>query len=152
MRRLAAAVLAAALAAPAAAIGENDDDDAFPSLNWPGGFVLFLDATAPMSFVAMTPRDVPAGARPLGELSTYTCQRGVAIPLAAQVNASSVSGGYGDGGYKRALELLKQEHPELVGVYDVKVDLGIFSLLGGLYRSLCTYVSARGFAASPASP
>ena len=152
MRSLAALVLAAALCPRAAAIGENDDDDAFPALNWPGGLVLYMNQTAPMSFVAMTPRDVPKGARQLGELQAKVCQRGVAIPLAADPRSTSVSGAFGDGGFKRAVEQMKKERPELAGIYDVKVDLELFSVLGGLYRALCTCVSARGYAAGPASP
>jgi hypothetical protein len=131
------AVLLALAAAPAAAIGENDDDSAVPSMN----------RTGPMSFVAMTPRDVPKDARMLGEVRGRSCQRGVSIPLSATIRATSVSAGFGDGSYKKAVEDIKTKHPDLVGLFDVKVDLGQFSILGGLYRSLCTYVSARGFAA-----
>ena len=54
-----ALLLAALLAGPAAARGENEDDQALPSLLRPGGLLLFQSSTAPMSFVAMTPRDVP---------------------------------------------------------------------------------------------
>lgn len=148
LRGLAAPLLLLALAAPAAALGENEDDDALPSMQPPGGLHLFYRSTGPMSFVAMTPKDVPADARPLGEIRSVSCQRGVSIPLSASIRATSVSSGFGDGGYKKALELMKKEHPDLVGIYDVKVDLGVFSVLGGLYRSLCTYVTARGFAAA----
>jgi hypothetical protein len=141
------AVLLALAAAPAAAIGENDDDSAVPSMNRTGGLLLFYDSTGPMSFVAMTPRDVPKDARMLGEVRGRSCQRGVSIPLSATIRATSVSAGFGDGSYKKAVEDIKTKHPDLVGLFDVKVDLGQFSILGGLYRSLCTYVSARGFAA-----
>jgi hypothetical protein len=141
------AVLLALAAAPAAAIGENDDDSAVPSMNRTGGLLLFYDSTGPMSFVAMTPRDVPKDARMLGEVRGRSCQRGVSIPLSATIRATSVSAGFGDGSYKKAVEDIKTKHPDLVGLFDVNVDLGQFSILGGLYRSLCTYVSARGFAA-----
>lgn len=147
MRSALLAALLALAAAPAAAIGENEDDDALPSMNRTGGLVLFYDSTGPMSFVAMTPKDVPKDARMLGEVRGRSCQRGVSVPLSATIRATSVSAGFGDGSYKKAVEDIKTKHPELVGLYDVKVDLGQFSILGGLYRSLCTYVSARGFAA-----
>lgn len=146
MRTAAAALLAAALASPASAIGENEDAAAVPSLQLPGGLLLFYKATGPMSFVAMTPKDLPQDARQLGEVRSVSCQRGVSVPISPSWNATSVSSGYGDGGYRKALELMKQQNPELAGIYDVRVDLGIFSLLNGLYRSLCTYVTARGFA------
>lgn len=141
-----AAALLVLLAAPALAGGENEDDAALPSMTNRGSLHLFYQSVGPMSFVAMTPKDVPADARLLGEVKSVSCQRGVSIPLAANFRATSVSNSYGDGGYRKALELMKQKHPDLEGIYDVKVDLGIFSLLGGIYRSLCTYVTARGFA------
>lgn len=149
MTRAALAVLLALAAAPAAAIGENEDDDALPSMNRTGGLVLFYDSTGPMSFVAMTPRDVPEGAAMLGVVRGRSCQRGVSVPLTASIRATSVSAGFGDGSYKKAVEDIKKKHPELTGIYDVKVDLGLFSVLGGLYRSLCTHVSARGFSVGP---
>ena len=142
----AAAVLLSLLAAPAAALGENEDATAVPTMTSRGSIHIFYQSVGPMSFVAMTPKDVPADARPLGEVKSVSCQRGVSIPLAANIRATSVSNSYGDGGYRKALELMKKKHPDLEGIYDVKVDLGIFSLLGGIYRSLCTYVTARGFA------
>jgi hypothetical protein len=148
VRAAAAALLLALLAAPAAAIGENEDDDALPSMNRTGGFVLYYDSMGPMSFVAMTPRDVPKDAKMLGEVSGVSCQRGVSIPLTASIRATSVSAGFGDGSYKKAVEEIKRKNPTLAGIYDVKVDLGQFSILGGLYRSLCTYVTARGFSAA----
>lgn len=147
MRRLALAAALGLLAAPAAAAGENEDDAAIPTMQSRGGLHLFYQSVGPMSFVAMTPRDVPADARPLGEIKSVSCQRGLSIPLAASFRATSISNSYGDGGYKKSLELMKKQHPDLVGIYDVKVDLQIFSILGGLYRALCTHVSARGFAA-----
>lgn len=150
MRAALAAGLALLLAAPAAAIGENEDDDALPSLNPTGGLVLFYSSTGPMSFVAMTPKDVPPGTRSLGEVSSRSCQRGLSIPLAASLRATSVSTGYGDGGYVKALKIMREKHPDLAGIYDVRVDLAIFSILGGLYRQLCTEVTARGFALAAA--
>ena len=142
----AAAVLLSLLAAPAAALGENEDATAVPTMTSRGSIHIFYQSVGPMSFVAMTPKDVPADARALGEVKSVSFQRGVSIPLAANIRATSVSNSYGDGGYRKALELMKKKHPDLEGIYDVKVDLGIFSLLGGIYRSLCTYVTARGFA------
>ncbi len=146
MSAAAAAVLLFLLAGPAAAAGETEDDRALPTMTNRGSLHLFYQSVGPMSFVAMTPRDVPADARLLGEIKSVSCQRGVSIPLAANFRATSVSNSYGDGGYQKALALMKKQHPDLEGIYDVRVDLGIFSLLGGIYRSLCTYVTARGFA------
>lgn len=151
MRLLLAAALAVALSAPCAALGEGEEDTAVPTMIPAGGLMFFYRSTGPMSFVSMTPKDVPADARRLGEVTGRSCQRGLSIPLAAQINATSVSGAYGDGGYKKALEQIKKDHPDLAGVYDVRNDVEVFSLLGGLYKSLCTIVTARGFAL-PAKP
>jgi hypothetical protein len=139
------------MAAPCAAIGEGDEEDASPSMQTVGGLVLFYETTGPMSFVTMTPRDVPAGAKQLGEVFGRACQRGLSIPLAANLNSTSVSGAYGNGGYAKALATIKKDHPDLAGIYDVKTDLEIFSLLG-FYKSTCTLVTARGFALPDAKP
>ncbi len=151
MRLLLALALSVLCAAPCAAFGEGDEDDAQPGLIQTGGLMLFYDSTGPMSFPAMTPRDVPAGARPLGEVVGRVCQRGLSIPLAADIRATSVSGSYGDGGYVKALALIKKTHPEVAGIYDVKTDNEVFSVLG-FYRSLCTVVTARAFALPAAVP
>ncbi len=147
MRRLAAAAACLLLlSASAAAIGEGDESGAAPGLITTGGLLLFYDATGPLSFPTMTPRDVPAGARPLGFVSGRSCQRGLSIPLAFSLNSTSVSGAYGDGGYKKALAALHRARPDLAGIYDVTMDVQVFSLLNGLYRSLCTIATGRGFA------
>lgn len=145
MTRLAALALVLALVAPAFAAGEGDEDGAVPDMMTTGGLVLYYDSTGPMSFVTMTPKDVPSGARLLGEVSGESCQRGLSVPIAVQLNATSLSGVYGDGGYRKALEAIKKAHPDLAGIYDVKTDLELFSILG-VYRTLCTVVAARGFA------
>lgn len=145
MRWLLGAALLALLAGPCRAVGEGDEDDAVPGMIPSGGLLLYYDASGPMSFPSMTPRDVPKDARPLGVVVGRSCQRGLSIPLAAQINPTSVSGAYGDGGYREALEAIKKEHPDAAGLYDVKSDVEVFSILG-IYRSLCTYVTARAFA------
>ena len=110
--------------------------------------MLFYKSEGPLSFVTMTPKDRPAGARELGTVKGVSCQHGLSIPLAAQIRATSVSGGYGDGSFQKALQQIKKESPDMVGLYDVRADLRIFSLLG-IYRKLCTEVTARAFAAAP---
>jgi hypothetical protein len=151
VRFVLAASFLAFLIAPCAAIGEGDAEDAAPGMLPVGGMLLFYDTTGPMSFVTMTPKDVPKNARALGVVRGSSCQRGLSIPLAANLNATSVSGGYGDGGYVSALGAMKRDNPGLAGIYDVKTDMAVFSILG-LYRSLCTEVTARGFAVDGAKP
>ncbi len=145
MRVLLALALLALCAARVAAVGEGDEDDAVPGLIPSGGMNLYYDSTGPMSFPAMTPRDVPKDARQLGEVVGRVCQRGLSIPISADIRGTSISGAYGDGGYVKALAVIKKAHPEVAGIYDVKTDNEVFSILG-FYRSLCTVVTARAFA------
>lgn len=155
MRLLLAAALALAAAGPCAAAGEGDDDFAMPTMQSPSGLYLFYDSTGPMSFLSMTAKDVPAGARLIPEVRGVSCQRGLSIPTAVSINATDVSGYYGDGGYIKSLAVIKKAYPDVVGIYDVRVDLELFSILG-FYHSTCTIVTARAFALgappAPASP
>ena len=52
-----------------------------------------------------------------------------------------------------AVAQIKKLNPGVIGIYDVRTDVEVFSILG-FYRSLCTEVSARAFAlaAVPAGP
>ena len=136
-------LLLALWAGPAAA--QEDSSQAMPSILRMGGLSLFNDTQGPLSFVSMTPREVPAGARLLGEVTGRSCQHGLAIPLAASLRATTLSGTLGKGGYDKALADLKSRRPDVDGVYDVKVDLHLRSILG-FYKRLCTEVTARGFA------
>jgi hypothetical protein len=145
VRFWAAAVLLVLSAGAASAIGEGSGAVASPDMLRTGGLLLFYDSTGPMSFPTMTPKDVPADAKRLGFVSGRSCQRGLSIPLAFDINSTSVSGAYGDGGYKKALTAIKTAHPDLAGLYDVTTDVQVFSLLNGLYRSMCTIVTGRGF-------
>ena len=146
MRLLLAAVLLSSLAPRAGAGGEGDENEASPGLLPTGGLMIFYKSEGPLSFVTMTPKDVPAGAKPLGTVKGVSCQRGLSIPISADIRGTSVSGGYGDGGFVKALAQIKKEHPTVVGIYDVRTDLRVFSILG-VYRKLCTEVTARAFAA-----
>jgi hypothetical protein len=145
VRLLLAALLAALAAAPCAAIGEGDDDTAVPGMQPANGLVLYYNSAGPMSFAAMTLKDVPANALKIREVKGRACQRGLAVPIAANFNATNVSAYYGNGSYAKALAQIKKDHPEVVGIYDVRTDVEVFSILG-FYRSLCTEVSARAFA------
>lgn len=144
-----AALLAALLsAAPLArGAGEGDQDDASPGLIPSGGIMLFYKSAGPLSFVTMTPKDRPAGARELGLVKGVSCQHGLSVPLAAEVRATSVSASYGNGGFVKAVEKINKDNPSAAGLYDVRVDLRVLSILG-IYRKLCTEVTARAFAAA----
>lgn len=137
-------VLLLALAAPACAQRESDEFEGTPAVLRMGGLLIYHDTKAPMSFAAMTPKDLPPGAILTGEVRGRACQHGLAVPLSATFRATTISGAKGDGGYEKALQVLAKAHPELSGVFDVKVDLHTRSILG-FYRRLCTEVSALGF-------
>lgn len=147
MRLLTAAVLLAALASSAAARGEGDEETAMPGLIPPGNFVLFYDTEGPLSFVTMTPRERPKGARELGTVKGTSCQHGLSVPISADVRGTSITGAVGNGGFAKALADIKKAKPDVAGIYDVRTDMRVFSILG-IYRKLCTEVTARAFAAS----
>jgi hypothetical protein len=152
VRILLAAALVALLAAAGRATGEEDEDSAFPGMQPASGLVLYYNSSGPLSFPSLTPKDVPGDARKIREVKGRACQRGLALPTSASFNATNVSAYYGNGSYAKALAQIKKEHPEVVGIYDVRTDLEVFSVLG-FYRSLCTEVTARAFAsAGPATP
>jgi hypothetical protein len=140
-----AAALVALLASTGWAIGEGDEDDALPGLQPANGMVLFYESAGPLSFPSMTPKDVPDGVRKIREVKGRACQYGLSVPIAANLNATNVSAYYGNGGYAKALAQIKKLNPEVIGLYDVRTDVEVFSILG-FYRSLCTEVTARAFA------
>jgi hypothetical protein len=145
LRILLAVLLSALLPSVCAAFGEGDEDTADPDLIAPSGLVIFYDSAGPMSFVAMTPKDVPADARKIREVKGVACQYGLALPTALSINATNVSAYYGDGSYAKALREIKKKNPEVAGIYDVRVDLHVFSIFS-FYHKECTEVTARAFA------
>jgi hypothetical protein len=132
------------LLAPAARAQEDDDGEAEPMMMRMKGLVLFYDTAGPMSFLTMTPKDLPAGSVGMGEVTGRSCQRGLAIPLGLGPRSQSVSAYKGNGSYEKALERIRKDNPGLAGIFDVKVDRRTFSILG-IYHSLCTEITARGF-------
>jgi len=144
--KLSLALLLLLLASLARARGENDEDTAVPGLIPAGSFNLFYDSSGPLSFVANTPKDKPTGAPELGLVKGVSCQYGLSVPVTANLRGTSISGAIGNGSFVKALEEIKKKKPELVGIYDVRTDQRIFSILG-IYRKLCTEVTARAFGA-----
>lgn len=135
-------LLLALLALPASA--QEDGEAARPGPLRMGGFNLYSDVDSPMSLVTMTPKEVPAGAVLLGEVEARSCQHGVAVPITASFQPTTISGAGGDGSYAKALAALKKKRPEIRGLYDVRADFHLLSILG-FYRRLCVEVTARAF-------
>jgi len=114
----------------------------------PGSIILFYDSLGPLSFVTMSPRDLPGDAVQIGEVYARTCQYGIGIPLIPPTSptssGTSISGVKGNGSYQRTVLKLKTRYPELRGIFDVRVDDQTTSVLA-IFRRLCTEITARGF-------
>lgn len=140
------ALLLLALAPLVRAGGENDEDTAVPGLIPAGSFMLFYDSSGPLSFVANTPKDRPKGAPELGLVKGVSCQHGLSIPVSASLHGTSITGAVGNGSFVKAIDEIKKHKPEVAGIYDVRTDQRVFSILG-IYRKLCTEITARAFGA-----
>lgn len=125
---------------------EEDEFTARWGLISAGGILIFYDSVGPMSYVTMSPKDIPPGALLIGEVRGKSCQHGLSIPMGSPLSGStrSLSAARGRGGFSRALEDLRKRSPGLRGIYDVKVDDHSTVILG-VYRRLCTEITARGF-------
>lgn len=141
MNRLCAVVLALFAAAAAAQEGETE---ATPGLIGVGGFILFYGARGPLSFATLTPRDLPQGAVVGAEVEGAACEYAVSVPISLSLRGPSVSAAAGDGGYEKALRQIREAHPEIDGVFDVRVDQRTTSVLG-VWRRLCTEITAASF-------
>jgi hypothetical protein len=137
-------LLALLLAFAAPALAQEDVSEASPDLIAVGGFVIFYDARGPLSFPAMTARDLPRAAVIGSEVEGRACEYGVSIPVTLSFRGPSISGAGGNGGYEAALDDIRERHPAIAGVFDVRVDDHTTSILGFL-RRLCTEVVARSF-------
>jgi hypothetical protein len=107
------------------------------------GLVVFFSGAGPLSYVTMTARDVPADAVRIGSVAGRGCQFGVSTPFMG-TGTPQLSGGGGEGGFARAVEDIRRRHPDLRGIYDVKVDDHVMSILT-VFQRQCTEVAAQGF-------
>ncbi|MBI5243466.1 MAG: hypothetical protein HY922_07225 [Elusimicrobia bacterium] len=125
---------------------EEDEFTARWGLLRASGILVFFDSIGPMSYVTMSPKDLPPDALLIGEVRGKSCQHGLSIPTGSPLSGStrSLSAVRGRGGFSRALEDIRKRNPGLRGIYDVKVDDHSTVILG-VYRRLCTEIAARGF-------
>lgn len=142
------AVLALALLLPAF-VARADDPNEYTArigLIEPGGFIIFFNSQGPLSYQTISPNELPADAVRTGNVWCKICQHGVTLPVsdATGMRGTNVSGAAGNGSFKKAFDRLHEEHPDLRGVYDVKIDLQRVSILG-IYRRVCTVILAKGF-------
>ena len=142
-RLLFLACLVMALVAPQAAIGQSGYD-ASSGVIRPGGFVLFLSASGPLSYATLTPGQLPRDALRLGPVSGRGCQFAIATPLINIAGIPRLSAGAGGGGFDKALQNIRERYPDLQGIYDVKIDIHVVVVLT-VFQRLCTEITAQGF-------
>jgi len=139
------------LAGALSALAGDSSYEADNGLIWPGGFIVFYNSQGPLSYSTLTRKDLPAGTVLLGEVRAKDCQHAVSIPLNLVIRQGvRVSGAQGNGGFKKAMASLHRDYPQADGIFDVKIDIQILSILG-LYTRECTEIEARGFRV-PTSP
>jgi hypothetical protein len=116
-----------------------------PMLIRPGGLLLFYNAEGPLSLQAMTPKEIPKDLVPAKSEEVFAkgCQHGLSIPLSLAIRRQSLSGAWGKAGMGKAILKLKKEQPEIVGLYDVKIDMHTTSILG-IYTRQCVEITGRG--------
>ena len=139
----AAAILAVFLSFPAAA-RETPSYEADSDFLNPGGIVLYYDTEGPLSFRSLTPRELPGDALRLGAVRGKGCQHGLSIPLSSALLSTRISGAAGRGGTRKALAKIRAAHPDLRGLYDVKIDVHSTSVLG-IYRRQCVEIDAFAY-------
>ena len=141
--RLCLVCFVVALVAPQTAFGQSGYD-ASSGVIRPGGFVLFLNASGPLSYAMLTPGDLPRDARRLGPVRGRGCQFAISTPMINIAGIPRLSVGGGDGGFDKALQNIREQAPDLRGIYDVKIDVHIVGVLT-VFQRLCTELTAQGF-------
>jgi hypothetical protein len=139
------ACLAVLLVAASAttALGQ-ESYEASPGLIRVGGLLVFLSVEGPLSYLTLTPKDVPADAVRLGPVKGRGCQFALSTPAVGVSSLPRLSGAAGRGGFEKAIADIRSRHPELRGIYDVKVDDHLVGILG-VFQRQCTEVTAQGF-------
>lgn len=143
IRRVGLACALAVLAAGPPAFGQSDSYEASSGLLPLGGLIVFFNASGPLSYATLTPKDLPDGAVRVGTVKGRSCQFGVSTPVVG-FSGPRLSAGAGQGGFERALEDIRARHPELAGIHDVKVDDHVIGVLT-VFQRQCTEVTATGF-------
>jgi hypothetical protein len=142
-RPLLLACFVAALAAPQAAVGQSGYE-ASSGVIRPGGFVLFLSASGPLSYATLTPGNLPREVLRLGPVGGRGCQFAISTPIINIAGIPRLSAGVGGGGFEKALQNIREQYPDLKGIYDVKIDVHIVGVLT-VFQRLCTEITAQGF-------
>ena len=135
--------LLAASTGGSVAVAQTESYEANPGLISLSGFVVFFDSEGPLSYATLTAKNLPSGAVLIGTVKGRGCQYGISTPIGVS-SMPRMSGAAGKGGYERALQDIWERHPDLRGIYDVKVDDHLLSVLT-VFQRQCTEVTAKGF-------
>jgi hypothetical protein len=138
------ALFAILLTLAAGAAQARTAGDVRPALIPPGGLPVFFSSSGPLSYNGLTRSEIPKDAVPIGPVTGDSCQYSLAVPITANVRGTSISGAVGNGTFNKILARMQQEHAELRGIYDAKVDLHSISILG-IFGKLCTEITAVGY-------
>jgi hypothetical protein len=143
MIKIGAALLSGLLCATACSGGPAYEANS--GLIFVGTLVVYYDSEGPLSYQTITPWELPKDKIPIGEVMGDSCQHGISIPIIySATDRVSLSGAAGDGSYRKALRDIHRKHPDIYGLYDVKVDIERLSILT-IYSRSCTIVVAQGF-------
>ncbi|MGC1956003.1 MAG: hypothetical protein WA970_26215 [Gammaproteobacteria bacterium] len=88
----------------------------------------YTDVRVPRAYRSATPRDMQSHA-PDRTVTGRGCQYGLSLPIRGSSSLTRVSGGAGHGGFQQALSDIRARHSQLRGIYDLKVDHHLFSVL-----------------------
>jgi len=143
-RRVLQACLLAAALSGSATFAQSESYEADPGLIQMRGLIVFFHAGGPLSYVTLTPKDLPPGAVLTGPVKGRGCQQGVSTPIVGLSTVPRMSVAGGEGGFEMALQDIRDRHPDLKGIYDVKIDDHVVNILT-IYQRQCTEVTAKGF-------
>lgn len=113
--------------------------------------VLHQDSSGALSYHARTPAgDEPL--RPWGRAQGRACQQGFQIPVLwslgmpsyNRIGTWSISAGWGDGGYGRALADLRKNLPANAVLFDLRADIRLRTILS-VYAEECLELDAAVF-------
>ncbi len=118
-----------------------------PSVVSPSGYFIVYDVQGTLSFEPSTRWELPKNIADMGNVLGQSCAYALSIPITLALTASKISGAYGENGYNKAVKNILKAHPAISGIYDVKVDTHIITVLG-IFTRQCLLLSARAFKVS----
>ena len=116
----------------------------YPSVVSPSGYFVVYDVQGTLSFEPSTRWELPKNILDQGEVLGQSCAYALSIPLSLALSTTKISGAYGENGYNKAVKNILKAHPDITGIYDVKVDTHIITVLG-IFTRQCLELTARAF-------